>query len=376
MDIGVPLEVKGGEVRVGLTPAAVRTLVHQGHTVAVEEGAGLRVGFPDRAYVESGARLTFDAAEIYRSELIVKVKEIQASEYSLLQPGSIVFAYQQLAPTPLLLAAVLDRRVACIAYETVEDEAGRLPLLAPMSRIAGCLAPQIAAWALWQSVSDRASPRLKGPGILLPSVSGLPAAKVVIVGAGHVGYEAARLLSAMGCEVVVLSRSERGFEQLRALPSVPVATRILSESDLDWELRDAAVVIGAVLEPGRLSPKLITRAMLGSLREGAVLVDVGIDQGGIAVTSRPSTLADPLYVEEGILHYCVPNIPALVGRSATLALVNATLPYVERVARLGLLDAARADPGLARGVCIFEGQITDPRLAVDTGRPSRPGPWA
>lgn len=365
MRIGVPKEIKSGEARVGLTPAGVRQLVDAGHEVLIERGAGLGVSYPDSVYSACGAQIGEHPDAVYECDLIVKVKEIQGEEYPLLRAGTMVFGFQQLAASPTLLAAVLRAGVTCIAYETVEDAAGRLALLAPMSRIAGCLAPQIAAWALWQGVSDRRSPDLKGAGVLLPPACGLPAAKIVIIGAGDVGQEAARFACAMGCDVVVFARRPERLSALQGILAQPVTTRILSDASLTEALRDARVVIGAVLDRGRRSPCIISRAMLGGMRDGAVLVDVGIDQGGIAASSRATTHADPLYRDSGILHYCVPNIPALVAQSATLALTQATRPYVRLLADRGLAGAAQADPGLARGIAVHGHRITDPRLAEE-----------
>ncbi|MGA2550518.1 MAG: NAD(P)-dependent oxidoreductase, partial [Burkholderiaceae bacterium] len=316
-----------------------------------------------------------EAGAAFQCPLVVKVKEIQECEFAFLKAGTCIFAYHQLAATAPLLRAVLARGVTCIGYETVEDARGELCLLSPMSRIAGCLAPQIAAWILAKGTFSGRAETLEGAGILLSSVSGLPAAKVVILGAGQVGGEAARIASALGCEVVVFARTPRRFDALRAQGRSSIRTALLSETTLAAELVDATVLIGAVLERGRLSPRVVTRAMLRSMREGAAFVDVGIDQGGIAETSRPTSHDQPLYREEGVLHYCVPNIPALVSRTATLALTTATLPYIAAIADRGLYGAAAADPGLALGIQVHDHVVVDARLAAETGHDSVVPPW-
>ncbi len=364
MHIGVPRERKDGERRVGMLPEGVAALVAAGHVVHVDQGAGEQVGFDDAAYSRAGAVVVSDAAEIFGCELIVKVKELQRSEWPLLQPGTTVMGFAQLGRDPALLEAVLAARIGSIAYETVAAADGSLPLLAPMSRIAGRLAPLIAASLL---TNDRG-----GSGVLLPGLDGVAAGRVVVLGAGNAGGEAARLAADLGCAVRVFGRSERRLALLRERCRGDVE---ISDNDpvaLAHAVAAADVVIGAVLEPGTLSPKLLSRAMLRTMRKGSVLIDIGIDQGGIAETSRITTLSDPSYVEEGVVHYCVPNMPALVARTATLALTRASLPYVRALADNGIDAALAADAGLRAGLQIRAGAVMHAGLAADSGRPYSP----
>ena len=366
MLIGVPREQKDGERRVGLVPTGVAALVANGHQVVIEKSAGERVGFTDAAYAAAGARIVSDAAVIFGCPLIVKVKELQSAELPLLQPGTTVLCYAQLGRDRALLDAVLAARIGCIAYESVTDAAGALPLLAPMSRISGRLAPLIAATLL---MTDRG-----GSGVLLPGLDDVAPGHVVIVGAGNVGGEAAYVASRMGCAVTVFARSGRRLDGLRERCGSRVQTVLCEPAALAAAVAAADVVIGAVLEPGRLSPRLISRAMLRAMRKGSVLIDVGIDQGGIAETSRMTALSAPTYVDEGIVHYCVPNIPALVARTATLALTQATLPYVQALADRGVGAAVAADAGLRAGVHVWDGGVCHPGLAADAGLPMRQFP--
>jgi len=362
MQIGVPKEIKNHEYRVGLTPAGVHALTLAGHEVLVETNAGARVGFADADYVAAGARIAASAAEVYgRADMIVKVKELQAAEFPLTRPGQLLFAYQHFAPDPDLLQHVLDCGLSCVAYETVADAHGELPLLAPMSRVAGRLAPQVGAWALQMANG--------GSGVLLGGVAGVPPARVVIVGAGNVGSNALQIAVGMGAQVTLF---DRGVAKIAALDRIyrgRIATAVADPLALDQAIADADLVIGAVLIPGKLSPKFISRALLGKMRPGSVIVDVGIDQGGIAETSRPTSHSDPVFVEEGIVHYCVPNMPAAVARTATLALTQATLPYALKLASLGLRRALEEDAGLMQGLQVHAGKLTHAGLAQDTGRP-------
>jgi len=366
MRIGVPREIKDGERRVGVTPDGVRRLVEDGHTVVVGAGAGAAVGFPDADYAAAGATLAAAPDAVWACELIVKVKEVQPAEYPLLAPGSTVFGFAQINRDPALLAAVLAARIQAIACETVRDEAGGLPLLAPMSRIAGRLAPLVGAAALG---TDRG-----GAGVLLPGVDDVPGARVVVIGAGNVGAEAARMAARMGARVTVLSR---GAVRRQALAAALAADGHRAEvhgftaaddARLVAAVTAADLVIGAVLEPGTLSPKLRPRALVAAMRPGSAIVDVGIDQGGIAQTSRMTRLSDPTYVECGVVHYAVPNMPALVARTATLALTQATLPAVRALAGRGIALALAADRHLAAGVMVREGHIVHAGLAADAAR--------
>ena len=361
MIIGVPRERMDGERRVGLVPEGAAALVASGHDVVVEQGAGDRAGFADTAYGAAGARIESDAAAIFSCPLIVKVKELQRAELPLLQPGTTVFCYAQLGHDRPLLDAVLAARIGCIAYETVTDAAGALPLLAPMSRISGRLAPLIAATLL---MNDHG-----GSGVLLAGLDGVAPGNVVIVGAGNVGGEAAYVASRIGCAVTVFARTERRLAGLRERCGPRVQTALCEPVALAAAVAAADVVIGAALEPGRLSPKLISRGMVRAMRKGSVLIDVGISQGGIAETSRITTLSTPTYVDEGVVHYCVPNIPALVARTATLALTRATLPYVQALADRGVGAAIAADAGLRVGLQVWDGGVCHAGIAADAGLP-------
>ena len=361
MIIGVPKEIKNHEYRVGLTPAGAHALTLAGHEVWVEKDAGAHVGFPDADYAAAGARLAADAAEAYgRAGMVIKVKELQAAEFPLTRPGQILFAYQHFAPDPDLLQHVLDCGLSCVAYETVADAHGELPLLAPMSRVAGRLAPQVGAWALQMANG--------GSGVLLGGVAGVPPGKVVIVGAGSVGANALQIAVGMGAQVTLFDRGVKKIEALDRLYRGRIATCVADPLALERAIAEADLVIGAVLIPGKLSPKLIPRALLRRMRACSAIVDVGIDQGGIAETSRPTSHSRPLFVEEGIVHYCVPNMPSAVARTATLALTQATLPYALKLATLGLREALRADAGLLQGLQTHAGKITHAGLAEDTER--------
>jgi alanine dehydrogenase len=364
MRIGIPREVKEGEARVGATPEAVKALTEGGHAVWVEKGAGTRVGFGDGLYAAAGARLAGGPEEIYACALVVKVKELQGEEYPRLQPGCIVMGYQQLARDPRLLDAVLAQRITCLAYEDVRRPDGARPLLAPMSTIAGLVSAQIAAWAL-----QRREGPLSGSGVLLQRLPGIPPARVLIVGDGIAGQAATGAFLAFGCEVTVLGNAPALLRSIAGqYPESPLRTALSSPEALAANTTLADVVIGAVSIPGRLAPRLISRAMLRAMKPGSVFIDIGIDMGGIAESSRQTTLADPLFVEEGVLHYCVPNIPALVPRAATLALSAATLPFVKLIADCGLEAALREAPALIEGLLVHDGQVVLQALADDTGR--------
>ena len=362
MRIGVPREVKDGERRVGLTPDGARQLTADGHAVLVAAGAGVAVGFTDADYANAGARVVA-ANDEWSCDLGVKVKELQPSEYGQLVRGTTVFGFAQINRDPALLAAVLAAGIEVIAYETVCDAAGRLPLLAPMSRIAGRLAPLVGAQVL---ATDRG-----GSGVLLPGVDGVPGARVVVLGAGNVGGEAARIAARLGARVTVFSRGDTRRSALaRALAAEGYAIAAFPLEDARAArfvdaVSDADLVIGGVLEPGTLSPKLVTRALVAAMRPGSALVDVGIDQGGIAETSRMTKVSEPTYVEYGVVHYAVPNMPSLVARTATLALAQATLPYVRAMAAKGVTGAQAEDAGLTAGAMVRAGAIVHAGLAAD-----------
>lgn len=361
MRIGVPKEIKDHEFRVGLSPAGAHVLAAHGHDVAVQSGAGAAIGFDDATYEAAGARIVASAKEAYAAELVIKVKEPQPVEYEYTREGQILFCYQHFAPAPELLAAMLERKVTCIAYETVTAADGSFPLLMPMSEIAGRLAVQVGAWALQMANG--------GNGVLLSGVAGVPPAKVVIIGGGTVGTNAARIALGFGADVTLLDRSPERLRILEAVYGAHLKTCFSEPQALRALVREADLVIGAVLLPGKLSPKLITRADVAAMGNGSVLVDVGIDQGGIAETSHPTTHSDPIYVESGVVHYCVANMPAAVSRTATLALTHATLPYALALATQGLRAALAADAGLRGGLEVHAGCVTHPDLAADVGRP-------
>lgn len=361
MLIGIPKEIKNHEYRIGATPDGVQALVAAGHTVRVETGAGARLGFADDHYRAAGATIVPSAAEAYAAALIIKVKEIQRSEFALIRPGQIIFGYHHFAPDRELLDAMLTAGATCVAYETITDAAGRLPLLTPMSQIAGRLAPQAGAWALQMANG--------GSGVLLGGVPGVLPGRVLIIGGGMVGENAARVALGMGADVTLLERSAERLAQLENTFGARLKGAISTPQTLRALLPAQDLVIGAVLLPGARAPRLITRADLAGMRAGSVIVDVAIDQGGICETSRPTSHAEPLYVEQGIVHYCVTNMPAAVARTATLALTQATLPHALRIATHGLRDAVLQDVHLGAGLQTFAGRITHAGLAGDLGLP-------
>lgn len=361
MLIGVPKEIKDHEYRVGLTPDGAKALIQAGHTVQVEASAGARVGFPDEAYQAAGAKTASSAAAVYRAELVIKVKELQRAEFGLTHPAQILFCYHHFAPDPELLDAMLTAKVSCIAYETVTARDGSLPLLVPMSQVAGRLAPQVGAWALQMANG--------GSGILLAGVPGVAPARVTVIGGGTVGESAVRIALGMGAEVTIATRSAARLGRLEETFGARLKTAISGPQSLVDLAAESDLVIGAVLVPGQLAPRLIRREDLKRMRRGSVIVDVAIDQGGICETSRPTSHTSPLYVEEGIVHYCVPNMPSAVARTATLALTQATLPYAIEVADNGLRRAASENAALREGLQTFEGKVTHAGLARDTKRP-------
>lgn len=362
MLVGVPREIKDHEYRVGLTPAGAHELVSRGHQVRVQAGAGARVGFADADYSSAGARLVPSANEVFAADMVVKVKELQLPEFGLMRRGQILFAYLHLAPDPPLLDAMLSAGVSGVAFETVTDRSGRLPLLEPMSRIAGRLSIQVGAWML-TTING-------GSGILLGGVPGVPPGRVVVIGAGASGANAVQTAVGIGASVVVLDVNVDRLAQIDQAYHGRVETCFSEKLAIAEQVARADLVIGALLLPGKLAPHLISRSLLKRMRPGSALVDISIDQGGIAETSRPTSHSQPLYAEEGILHYCVPNMPSACARTATLALAQATFPYVMKLADQGL-DALAADPGFAAGLQVHGGQVTHAGLAQDTGRPFR-----
>jgi alanine dehydrogenase len=364
MQIGVPREIKNHEYRVGLTPDGAQALAAAGHRVLVQSLAGASVGFPDALYRAAGAQIVATANEIYACDMVIKVKELQRSEFALQRAGQILYGYQHFAPDTELLDAALNSGVTGIAYETVTAADGSLPLLTPMSQIAGRLAPQVGAWALQMANG--------GSGVLLGGVPGVPPARVLIIGGGIVGASAARIALGMGADVTLLDPGAEKLARLEEIFGARLKTAISNAATIERLLASADLVIGAVLLPGKLAPKLIRRADLNTLHPGAVIVDVAIDQGGICETSRPTSHTEPLFVEGGVVHYCVPNMPSAVARTATLALTQATLPLALEIANKGIQRAVADNPGLRNGVQTRNGKVTHAGLAQDTGRPYVP----
>ena len=361
MHIGVPKEIKDHEYRVALTPSGARALTEAGHTVWVESGAGHAVGFDDASYVAAGARVvdadSADSADsIYTAELVFKVKEPQPAELAQLRAGQIVFCYLHLAAAPQLAQGLMDRGVTAIAFETVLDSAGFTPLLAPMSQIAGRLSIQAGMQALEMKNGGR--------GVLLSGVPGVSPGRIVILGGGVVGANAARLAVGLGADVTLLDRNPNRLRSLDDQYAGRLKTRFSDAENIADELAHADLVIGAAYVHGRRAPRLITRQHLRSMPRGSALVDVAIDQGGIAETSRATTHTAPFYVEEGIVHYCVANMPGAVARTSTLALAAVTLPYLLNLAA-NPQAALEADPGFAAGLNVANGKIMHPGLAKD-----------
>jgi alanine dehydrogenase len=360
MRIGVPKEIKVEEYRVGLVPESVARLAAQGHRVIVETGAGEGVGAADDEYRRAGGAIAASAEEVWReAELVVKVKEPLAPERRRLRPGQALFTYLHLAPDPAQTRELAASGAIAIAYETVSAPDGALPLLAPMSEVAGRMSAHVAAHWLEK-------PR-GGRGVLLSGASGVPGAEVLVLGAGVVGSNAARVASAMGARVTVLSRSGAHLDRLARELGAAHRAEVATPEAIAAALAEADAVIGAALVPGALAPKLVTRAMLGAMRKGAVLVDVSIDQGGCFETSRPTTHADPVYAVDGILHYCVANMPGAVPRTSAYALNRATLPFVEALAQKGVVPALLADPHLRAGLNVCRGHVTRREVAEAQG---------
>ena len=350
MRVGVPKEIKDHEYRVGLVPSSVAELVRHGHEVLVERGAGLGAGLDDDLYIAAGARIALDADAVFAdAELVVKVKEPLPAERTRLRRGQVLFTYLHLAPDPEQTRALLASGVTAIAYETVTSPSGGLPLLTPMSEIAGRLAPQVGARYLERTEGGR--------GVLLGGVPGVPPAEVVVLGGGVSGTQAATIALGMGATVFVVDRSGEALRRIAA--QFPTLRTIFSTHDaLAHILRRADLLIGAVLVPGAAAPKLVTRDMVASMKPGSVIVDIAIDQGGCSETSHPTTHSHPTYVEEGVIHYCVTNMPGAVARTSTFALNNATLPFVLALADKGWRQAIADDPHLRNGLNVHAGQLT------------------
>lgn len=358
MKIGIPKEIKKDEFRVGATPNTVCAFIEAGHSVQIETGAGAKIGFSDEMYTKAGANVVSSSREVYQSELIIKVKEPQSSEFPLMHEGQILYCYLHLAPDPEQTKHLLERKVIGIAYETVTDEQGHLPLLVPMSEIAGRIAIQAGATAL-QLIHG-------GRGVLLGGVPGVRPGKVVVLGGGVVGTEAMRMAKGLGAEVSIFDRSlvrlrelDKLFPGVRTIYSTPAA--------IEEAVVGADLVIGAVLIPGKKAPHLVSRAMLKKMLPGSVVIDVAIDQGGCFETSHPTTHSSPTYVLDGVVHYCVGNMPAATARTSTEGLTNATLSLGLKLANLGYKRAMQEDQHLRMGLNVYRGKVTNANVAEDLG---------
>ncbi len=360
MIIGIPKEIKDQEFRVSTPPGGVRALVEAGHTVLVESKAGLGSGFSDEEYRQAGAQVLDTAAEVWqRSQMVVKVKEPQPDEYPFLREGLILFTYLHLAAEEEVTRQLMEKGTIAVAYETVEDRSGRLPLLIPMSEVAGRMAVQVSAYFLQRTNGGR--------GKLFAGVPGVRPADVVIVGAGTVGTNAAQIALGMGAHVTII---EKNLERLRYLDQIlhgSLTTIASNVHNIAETVRYADVVIGAVLIRGARAPKLVTREMVETMKEGSVIVDVDVDQGGCVETIHPTSHSNPTYFVDGVLHYGVPNMPGAVPRTSTFALSNATLPYVLALAGKGFVQAVQDDLGLAKGVNVYQGRVTYPAVAEAFG---------
>ena len=356
MRIGVPTEIKAAENRVALTPGAARQLVHHGHEVLVQSGAGNGAGLDDERYRAAGAVVADTAEEIWAGcELIVKVKEPQEPELAMVRPGQALFAYLHLAPAPALAAALRERDCIAIAYETVTDSRGGLPLLEPMSQVAGRMSIQAGATALEKPHG--------GAGILLGGVPGTPPARVAVLGGGAVGTNAARMAAGLEAHVTVLDVDLHRLRQLDMQFGRLINTVYANIDTVEQHVLEADLVIGAALVPGAAAPKLVTAGLVAGMRPGSVIVDVSIDQGGCAETSRPTTHLEPTFLVDGVVHYCVSNMPGAVSHTSTFALTNATAPFVLQLAEAGVEQALRADPHLLAGLNVYRGRLTHNGLA-------------
>ena len=365
MRIGVPKEIKVHEYRVGLTPASVRELVESGHEVLVQSGAAAGIGFTDADYQRVGATIASSAAEVFASsEMIVKVKEPQPAECAMLRKGQVLYTYLHLAPDPQQAEALIKSGATCIAYETVTAADGSLPLLTPMSEVAGRMSVQVGAYFLQKANGGR--------GILLGGVPGVAPAKVVILGGGVSGTHAAEMAVGLRAEVTVVDRSVKRLRELSAIFGPSLRTEYSTQEHVDSLVIDADLVIGAVLIAGAAAPKLVTRDMVRRMKAGAVLVDISIDQGGCFETSRPTTHAEPTFIVDDVIHYCVANMPGAVPRTSTFALNNVTLPLARKLADHGWKSAMRADPHLANGLNVHEGRVTNEAVAQALGLPYTP----
>lgn len=359
MLIGIPKEIKIHEYRVGATPPMVRAFKDAGHTVLVETNAGKKIGYTDELFVSAGATIVSSSEEVYQAEMIIKVKEPQSTEYSLLKKGQILFCYLHLAPDPLQTENLLKQGVIGIAYETVTDERGMLPLLEPMSEIAGRIAVQVGATTLQMNQG--------GKGVLLGGVAGVLPAKVVVLGGGVSGMESARMAMGLGADVTILDINLQRLRYLDALFGQRLKTLYSTTFAIEEQLKTADVVIGAVLIHGKKAPCLVTEKMLKNMGQGSVLIDIAIDQGGCFETSRPTTHDSPTYSIDGIIHYCVTNMPGACAKTSTQALTNVTMQYALKIANKGIKRALEEDKHLLNGLNVCLGQVTCKPVAVDLG---------
>jgi alanine dehydrogenase len=359
--IGVPREIKDHETRVGCVPSMVTSLEERGHTVLVETQAGIGSSIPDEDYVQAGANILADAAAVWRqSDLIVKVKEPQPSEYQFFRPGMILFTYLHLAPLPALTEALLAAHVSAVAYETIREPDNSLPLLTPMSEVAGRMAVQVGAQYLERQNGGR--------GILLGGIPGVAPANVVVIGGGIVGHNAAKIACGLGADVTIIDRNLNRLRELDDIYSNSIRTLASNRYTIREAVEEADLVIGAVLIPGASAPKLVRRDMVSRMKRGAVIVDVAIDQGGCVETAHATTHTDPVYYVDGVLHYCVSNMPAAVPHTSTFGLTNATVPYVLLLADQGLEMACISNAALREGVNTYRGHITYPGVAESQGK--------
>ena len=356
MIIGVPKEIKDKEFRVGMVPAGVKIIVRAGHSVFIETGAGLGSGIADEQYKKAGAEIVQTPALVFsRAEMVIKVKEPLPQEYRYLRSGLMLFTFLHLAALPELTGTLLDSRTTAIAYETVQLDNGSLPLLAPMSEVAGRLATQVGAHYLEKETGGR--------GVLLGGVSGVEPGHVTVLGSGTVGLNAAQMAVGLGSSVTVIGRNQQRLAELESFFEGKIKTAVSSQENIAEELQVADLVVGAVLVPGAAAPRLVTRNMLSLMKKGAVIVDVAIDQGGCIETSRPTSHSEPVYEVDGIIHYCVTNMPGAVPRTSTFALTNATLPAALEIADKGLKAAALEDASLKRGINAYRGSLTNKEVA-------------
>ncbi|HET6444222.1 MAG TPA: alanine dehydrogenase [candidate division Zixibacteria bacterium] len=362
MEFGVPKEVRDLEMRVGLTPAGVLALVQAGHAVYIERGAGQQAGFSDEHYRRAGAQVVYSAEEAYgRADVVAKVTRPTAGEQRLFRYGQTIFSFLHLSvSSPDLLEVLSEQNITAVAYETIQDENGVLPVLVPMSEIAGRLAPIVAGQLLMTTNGGR--------GTLLSGIPGVPPAAIVVIGGGVLGFNAARAFLGLGAQVTLLDRDVRKLQQLDDSFSGRVTTMISNEYNLQRAADFADVLVGCVLNPGQRAPVLISRKMVSRMRPGSVIIDFSIDQGGCVETSRPTTLRDQIYVEEGVIHSCVPNLTATVARTTSYAITNAALPYLLAVGEHGLLGSYKVMPSLLAGINLYQGELVHPDVAAAMGR--------